>query len=573
LIQYQCKKCGITTDISICPICGERTELVSTAIFWCPECNVPTWTPECPVCKSKAKRIASDLRPVFPEERLLLEILIGEPLKYLKDSVWCSSAQVYYVNGEKISFAMAQAIKNCDIEKVRAQLEEFKDQNTAEYFEQWIKAFIKANSLRYDYIVSEAIEYLQKISIGFDVGSMFVSFSGGKDSTVTSDLVLRAFPGEPVLHIYGDTTLEFPETKEYVTRFKKAHPKLPVITAKNTTKEFGTLCEQLGPPSRVMRWCCTVFKTGAIQRKITALFKNKSKILTFYGIRRNESTSRSKYDRDTQGAKITKQMTASPIIDWLDYDIWLYLLTTGIDFNEAYRVGYQRVGCWCCPNNSGLSEQMSRIYMPEEYTKWHSFLVDFAKKMGKPDPEVYVDDGKWKARQGGNGLEYSSTTVLSFTPCVLQENTLNFELQKPITEDLYELFKPFGYINKELGNERLGEVYILGKDGSMKLKLQGRIGTTTLKVSILDKNFNGAKSILAGEDKIKAQITKYQMCIGCLACESVCKMNAISIETDREGMRSYKINDDRCVRCGECVNHFDGGCYLKKVMRTQNKKG
>ena len=141
----------------------------------------------------------------------------------------------------------------------------------------------------------------------------------------------------------------------------------------------------------------------------------------------------------------------------MDFDVWLYLLTTGIDFNDAYRLGYTRVGCWCCPNNSGWSSFLSEVYMPEEYEKWHTLLINFAKKIGKPDPEVYVDDGWWKARQGGNGLDYAQTSVLTFEPCALQENTLNFELQRPITEELYELFKPFGFINKSIGNERLGD--------------------------------------------------------------------------------------------------------------------
>ena len=108
----------------------------------------------------------------------------------------------------------------------------------------------------------------------------------------------------------------------------------------------------------------------------------------------------------------------------------------------------------------------------------------------------------------------AQTSVLTFEPCALQENTLNFELQRPITEELYELFKPFGYINKSLGNERLGEVYVVGKDGTLQLKLQGKIGQTTLKVSILNKTAGHSNSLKAVEDKVKNQITKYQMCNG-----------------------------------------------------------
>ena len=108
-------------------------------------------------------------------------------------------------------------------------------------------------------------------------------------------------------------------------------------------------------------------------------------------------------------------------------------------------------------------------------------------------------------------MEYAKTSLLTFEPCALQENTLNFELQRPITEELYELFKPFGYINTALGNPRLGEVYVIGLDRSMHLKLAGKIGAYTLKVSILNKNAGHCSGIKAVSDKIKCQITKYQM--------------------------------------------------------------
>lgn len=329
--------------------------------------------------------------------------------------------------------------------------------------------------------------------------------------------------------------------------------------------------EILGPPSRVMRWCCTVFKTGAITRKIATLFKDKKRILTFYGIRRSESASRSKYDRESDSPKITKQIVVSPIIDWFDFDVWLYMLSSGIDFNDAYRLGYARVGCFCCPNNSGWSEFVSKVHMKDRMQKFHDELVEFASKVGKPDPEDYVNDGKWKARQGGNGLEHAKKSIVSFEPCATEENTFNYELQRPIEEQLYELFKPFGYINKDMGNKRLGEVYVMGVDGKPKLRLQGRVGQTTLKVTILDYHIAKARNIKTAEERIKCQITKYQMCMGCLACESVCRFNAISIKEQKDGSISYVIDDSKCKRCTECVNHFDAGCYMRKVLTIKRK--
>lgn len=570
MIRYHCKKCNITTELSSCPNCGARTELQEASVFWCDCCNVPIFTETCPLCGNKGHRIGTDARPVFPEERLLIEIVLGTPLKYKFSSVWHISGSYYYVDGHRIDFSIRKA-REMDPDIIRDQLNQYAEQNKYTAFETTIDKFIAANKQRYDYITKEAAQYIRHISEGYSETEMFVSFSGGKDSTVVSNLVMRALSSESILHIFGDTTLEFPETYAYIERFKKAHPDTLVVSSKNKDKVFEELCEQLGPPSRVMRWCCTVFKTGAIQRKITSLFKKQKRVLTFYGIRRNESLSRSKYDRESDSPKITIQKTVSPIIDWFDFDIWLYLLTTNIDFNNAYRLGYTRVGCWCCPNNSSWSEFLSRVYMPEQYKHFRELLIRFAEKVGKQDPEIYVDEGKWKARQGGNGLEYANSSTITFEPCALQEDTINFELKRPISEELYELFKPFGYLNFMLGNERLGEVFVTSKSGKLLLKLQGKIGSTTLKVSILDRKAAQSNSIKAVEDKVKCQIAKYQMCIGCLACESICMHGAINIITDHTGLISYSIDNDKCIRCTHCITHYDGGCYLKKVMRLQTK--
>ena len=75
MIKYICKNCNITTELSECPHCGERTEIANSTIYWCKCCNVPTFDEHCPLCGSKGKRIGSDIRPVFPQERLLLEII------------------------------------------------------------------------------------------------------------------------------------------------------------------------------------------------------------------------------------------------------------------------------------------------------------------------------------------------------------------------------------------------------------------------------------------------------------------------------------------------------------------
>ncbi|MBR2247217.1 MAG: phosphoadenosine phosphosulfate reductase family protein [Bacilli bacterium] len=578
MIKYICKNCdNLSCETSICPVCKERTFIDKSAIYYCDKCHTPVFEEICPLCKSDCGYIGTDIRPVFPEERLLVEIIEGKPFKYANQSIWNTSGNNYLVNGKKIKFSIKDAISK-DVEMIKRQILENSEKNQQfvdNFFdEQYIKNFLKANLLRYNAIVTEAHDYIKNVSSNYDTDSMFVSFSGGKDSTVTSDLVMNALNTDKIIHIYGNTTLEYPETETYMNCFKSIHPATPILVAKNKEQNFNELCKVIGPPSRVMRWCCTIFKTGSITKKIETTFKGKTKLLTFQGLRRNESIARSKYDREGNSSKISKQQTVAPIIDWLDFDVWLYLLTRKIPFNNAYKKGFARVGCWCCPNNSAWSEFLSSIYMPEQYKEFHDILLDFAIQTNKKSPEEYVSSGGWKARQGGNGLNYSSNAVLSFKPCVLESNAINFELNKPINDNFYELFKPFGKLDFNIGNKRLGEVYVLDKqDNTIILKIAGKIGKSTVKISIINNLRNLPKS-LTMDSLIKDQITKFQTCIGCNACESVCKLNAISIKLNQKQAGelfdvSYKINENKCVGCLECVKHFSGGCYMKKVLRTK----
>lgn len=141
-------------ETSICPSCGGRSDAISD-IFWCPECQVPIYEKNCPVCGQEGKKLTSDVRPVFPEERLLLEIILEKPFAFEKDSVWNGNGNNYFVNGKKIKFSVKD-LKNKDADAIRKQYEELKAQNTYQYFEKQMERFILCNKERYNRIVEEA---------------------------------------------------------------------------------------------------------------------------------------------------------------------------------------------------------------------------------------------------------------------------------------------------------------------------------------------------------------------------------------------------------------------------------
>lgn len=570
-----CKSCNLETDELKCERCGSLTEEdIPYELYWCPDCKVPLIKAcngvdkeYCPLCGGKhAEYMAQDLRPVFPEERLLLEILLNKPLAFLEKSVWASNNR-YYIDGDTIAINNS-LYKKQPIEVIIQQLEKYKPQNNYDYFNRFIDDFIRANQYRLDYLIEEAHEFIKNSAKDYPRENIVLSFSGGKDSTVTADLVVKALSDPSLVHIFGNTTLEFPFTIEYATRFRLNNPKAIFKTAKNKEQDFYKVCEDIGPPARMLRWCCFMFKTGPISRVINAYYRDKN-ILTYYGIRKCESVSRSKYNRiedNAESIKIQQQKVASPIFFWKDIDIWLYLLGENVDFNDAYRLGYDRVGCWCCPNNNARAEFLSKIYMPEQYEKWHSFLIDFAKKIGKPDPEEYINSGKWKARQGGNGVEAASDVKIKFTNCTTEDNAKVYQLKKPIDDCFIGLFTPFGRIAPELGRKLINETIIVDIKTNVPILSIQPFNQDGYEYAVKIKTMNVAKHDDL-QRMVGYQIKKYNACRKCLKCESLCKFGAISIFGDK-----YYINDQKCRRCKMCVTakYLDGGCLMDRYLKTKD---
>ncbi len=569
-----CKSCNVETNEERCPICGGKTvEDIPVEIYWCSNCSSPVIQNTnkidkgiCPICGEKMKYLSADLRPVFPEERLLIEILTGEkPHTYIKDSVWAANNR-YYINGKSITIPN-KVFSEVDTDEIVKQIEKNKSLNSYLYFNKHIDNFLKANQERLFCLKDEAYSFIRKAAEKFDEENIVLSFSGGKDSTVTADIVIKALGNPSLVHIFGDTTLEFPMTIQYAHRYREDHSQAIFQIAKNTEQNFYDVCDDIGPPARMMRWCCSMFKTGPITRVINSLYRNQQ-ILTFYGIRKSESVSRSKYNRiedDAESVKIQQQTVASPIFFWKDFDIWLYILAEKIDFNDAYRLGYDRVGCWCCPNNNQRAQFLSRIYMPNQSKKWREFLIDFAKKIGKPDPEIYVDTGKWKARQGGNGLASAGDVKIKFTNCTTEEHAKIYRLIRPFDDELIGMFTPFGRVAPELGQKLLNEVIVLDPRTNVPILSVQPFGQEGYEYSVKVKTMN-----VADHDGLQRmagyQIRKFNACRKCLKCESLCRAGAISIRGDY-----YYIDPDKCVHCKMCVTakYLSGGCMMDKYLRTK----
>jgi phosphoadenosine phosphosulfate reductase len=77
--------------------------------------------------------MAKDLRPVFPEERLLLEILLNKkPHEFIEQSVWAADSR-YYINGKSIALS-SKLFQEADADAISRQLDVHQADNTYAYF-------------------------------------------------------------------------------------------------------------------------------------------------------------------------------------------------------------------------------------------------------------------------------------------------------------------------------------------------------------------------------------------------------------------------------------------------------
>jgi 3'-phosphoadenosine 5'-phosphosulfate sulfotransferase (PAPS reductase)/FAD synthetase/formate hydrogenlyase subunit 6/NADH:ubiquinone oxidoreductase subunit I len=406
--------------------------------------------------------------------------------------------------------------------------------------------------------LTEAEKVGKQIVLNTKTEIFIASFSGGKDSQVVLDLVSRVIPSNDFSVIYSDTGYEIPPSLEIYEQtkklYQKQYPDLQFYLSKNH-QDVLYYWDKMGSPSNIQRWCCSVMKTAPLYKELKRI-SGKGKqphVLTFDGIRGEESSKRANYSRIGKDVKHNNVINASPIFHWNLIEIYLYLFGRHLPINPAYRCGLTRVGCVTCPFASSWNDNICLKQYPEKLKPFDDKIKEIVRKSGIKDVENYIKEGNWKIRAGGRTIDSkSSLNIISTTP----------DFKAVLTNSQENIFAWL---------KVLGKVNYTEQDGIIKGEIKYKKSIFQFELTNSDKNniiveFKNVGYEILFVSHLKKVLNKAAYCVHCEVCEVECPTGALSV------VPMVTVNENKCIHCFKCLDFDEKGCIIANSIKISGGK-
>lgn len=225
--------------------------------------------------------------------------------------------------------------------------------------------------------VERAIDAVRRAA---EIGAVGVSYSGGKDSTCTLDLVRGVIPNAPTA--FFDSGVELESTYEMV-----ATVGAETIAPRMSMLEMARYSGWWGCANPVDAGCPFDAKAVLIQEPGEAFVVRRRLRAIVIGVRADESGGRTMHVRSRGELYQGKDRTwyCLPLAMWTIADVWAYIASRGLQYNAAYDAmadagiprESQRVATLLGERGSGHGRhQFMRRIAPE---RWQQLVAEFPR--------------------------------------------------------------------------------------------------------------------------------------------------------------------------------------------------
>lgn len=510
--------------------------------------------------------VANEIRPVFADELKItgLDKYFKYDRQETRPLMWAQKNSYLIVDADEKGNSKAREVVQLNNTQYGNPLSpEFFFTGKMQLKPVDVEAMVAANAQMMDIIVADAKRRVKEL-YDADIGrcdTAYIAFSGGKDSVALLDICHRVLPiTVPV--IFSDTDMELPDTYRVWEEIKGSYPERDFICAKAESSALENW-ERFAPPSRTIRWCCSVHKsTPAIMFLKDKLKKPAIKVLAFVGVRGDESYSRSFYEDMRDGAKNASQLNCMPILDWGAHELWLYIFANGLVINQAYKKGLPRVGCMMCPEASKKYAWFVDKAYPHGLKPYNDIIIRTSNKIFKKeaDKTEFIGSLNWQARKSGIVLKDTITAPSEEH----NELTVIFQSSYFKKELFFEWIKTLGTVVKDYGTAQ------------QRLKLPNTLDNG-IPFNYHSPHTGGGTAAFTFRDEIekvkmmpllRAFMRKASACVACRCCEAECPVGAIS---NKDG--KLCIDGEKCIKCRKCYE-IDKDCWrFKSMYKSEIERG
>ena len=247
--------------------------------------------------------------------------------------------------------------------------------------------------------------------LSYTKGQAYVSFSGGKDSTILLHLCRIIKPN--IKAVFVNTGVEYPDILKFVKKQKNVEILYP-------SENFTKLCDKYGfplvskeqsrnvwytrnRPKSKIAWrsinsevsaqrisqrylyllntsydicnkCCHVLKKEPLDK-----WGAQNNMHPIMGLMAEESMLRkTEYLKHGCNNISSNKLKSNPLSIWLEQDIWDYIKQNNIEIAEVYNKGAKRTGCAGCAFGAHLEKQSECRYklLYDLYPKFYLYFMN-----------------------------------------------------------------------------------------------------------------------------------------------------------------------------------------------------